>query len=94
MKMGTELVSETSADLHISSRRSTLENFIEFCPCESFQTFKIIIVRNSISRCYILCLLCYIFVYTVQRYKYFFYPLQHNEYLISGSPGGGWVGSV
>jgi len=49
--MGTELVPETLADFHIFSRRSTLENLIEFCPCESFQTFKIIIVRNSISHC-------------------------------------------
>jgi hypothetical protein len=57
--MVTELVRETSAD-HVFSLRSALENLIEFCPSESFQTFKIIIVRNLISRCYVLLLFCYI----------------------------------
>lgn len=60
LKTGADLVPETRADLHIFSRRSTLENLIEFCSFESFQTFKIIIVRNSISRSCILHLLCYI----------------------------------
>jgi len=36
--MGTELVLESSENLHILTRLSARENFIEFCRRESFKT--------------------------------------------------------
>jgi len=38
--MGTELLPETSADLHILIRLSAGENFIDFCRREIFKTFS------------------------------------------------------
>ena len=37
--MGTELVPETSEDLHTLTRLSVPENFIEFCRPESFEAY-------------------------------------------------------
>ena len=39
LKMGTELVPETSAKLHILTRLSPQDNFIELCRRKSFKTF-------------------------------------------------------
>jgi hypothetical protein len=42
--MGTELVPETSEKLHIPTRLSAWENFIDFCHRKSFKTYVIITV--------------------------------------------------
>jgi hypothetical protein len=39
LKMGMELVPETSGHLHISTRLSARENIVPFCHRESFQTY-------------------------------------------------------
>jgi len=38
LKMGVELVAETSQNLHILTRLSAWESFIEFCRRENFRT--------------------------------------------------------
>jgi len=39
LKMGTELVAETSETLHILTRMSARENFVEFCCRENFYAY-------------------------------------------------------
>jgi hypothetical protein len=39
LKMGMELVSETSGNIYISTRPSARENFVPFSHRESFQTY-------------------------------------------------------
>jgi len=41
LKMGTELVSETSENFHILMRLSARKYFIEFCRRESFKTYNV-----------------------------------------------------
>jgi hypothetical protein len=51
--MGTELVTETSENLHILTRLPARENFIRFCRRETFKDFCVTLVtanRNKVYR--------------------------------------------
>jgi hypothetical protein len=50
LKIGTELVPETSENFHIMTRLSAGENFIEFCDRESFKTVHLTTHRFRYAR--------------------------------------------
>lgn len=47
IKMGTQLVQETSENLNIVTWLSARENFVEFCLRESFKTYRIAVVLEN-----------------------------------------------
>jgi hypothetical protein len=50
LKMGTELLPETSESLHILTLLSARKNFIECCRRESFKTDKNILPTDTLLR--------------------------------------------